>query len=96
MKKDVFILLTMDCETARRDITPHAFKMSASGPWDYGESEHSIRGYAAVARAHRLSLTLFVHPEVAMANRELLLELRGQGCLPGAAPESLQVWRRSV
>jgi hypothetical protein len=82
MTTQLFLLLTMDCETARKDITGHAASMSPSGPRDYVASERSIRGYASVASAYGFPLTLFVHPEVAAAHRELLLELQSQGhCL---------------
>lgn len=78
----IYILLTMDCETAKQEVTPHGTRMSASGPQDYAESERSIQGYASIAGEYGLPLTLFVHPEVAVGNRDLLLGLQGQGhCL---------------
>lgn len=83
MKGEVFLLLTADCEPARIDLTHHALKMSPSGPRDYAESERAIRGYAAVAKAHGFPLTLFVHPEVAVQHRELLLELEAGGACLG-------------
>lgn len=83
MDRDLFVLLTMDCETARKDVTAHAARMSPSGPWDYAESERSIRGFAARAKAHGFPVTYFVHPEVGFANRDLLLELQDQGACLG-------------
>jgi len=80
---DLFVLLTMDCETAREDVTTHAARMSASGPWDYVESARSIRGFAARAEAHGFPVTYFVHPEVAVAHRELLLDLQNEGACLG-------------
>lgn len=78
----IYILLTMDCETAKQEVTSHGTRMSASGPHDYAESERSIQGYASIAGEYGLPLTLFVHPEVALGNRDLLLGLQGQGhCL---------------
>jgi len=82
MTTSLNVLLTMDCETAKQEVTPHGTRMSASGPWDYLESERSIRGYASIAEAYGLPLTLFAHPEVAVGNRDLLLDLQSRGhCL---------------
>ncbi|MCJ7736008.1 MAG: hypothetical protein MUQ10_01665 [Anaerolineae bacterium] len=47
------------------------------------ESERSIRGYKAIADAYGYPLTLFAHPEVAAAHRELLLELQSEGACLG-------------
>jgi peptidoglycan/xylan/chitin deacetylase (PgdA/CDA1 family) len=56
--------------------------MSASGPWDYAESERSIQGYTGIAEKYGLPVTLIAHPEVAIGNRELLLDLQKRGhCL---------------
>ncbi len=83
MAQDIFFLMTADCETAKCDLTPYAIGMSGSGPADYAESARAIRGYAATARAWRMPLTLFVHPEVAAGNRDLLLELEAEGACLG-------------
>jgi hypothetical protein len=83
MVQDVLFLMTADCETAKCELTPYAIEMSGSGPADYVESERAIRGYAAAARAWGMPLTLFAHPEVAIANRELLLELEAEGACLG-------------
>lgn len=83
MTDEVYILVTMDCETAHKDVTPHSISMSNSGPWDYEESERSIRGYVTTAEAYGFPLTLFAHPEVAVGNRDLLLELEAQGACLG-------------
>ncbi len=82
MTTNLYVLLTMDCETAKHEVTPHGTRMSASGPQDYEESERAIQGYAAIAEAYGLPLTLLAHPEVAVGNRDLLLDLQGRGhCL---------------
>jgi len=79
---EVFVLFTMDCEPARGDVTPHATKMSASGPADYEESERAIRAYCDTTRARGFATTLFVHPEIAVTHRDLLLDLQARGdCL---------------
>ena len=80
--KTVYVLLTMDCETARCDVVPYGLEMSSSGPADYEESARSIRGYVEFAGARGYPVTLLAHPEVAIENRELLLELKRAGtCL---------------
>ena len=72
----------MDCETAKTELTPYATRMSSSGPADYQESERSIRGYVETAAAYGFPVTLFAHPEVAVSQAALLLELQEQGtCL---------------
>ena len=78
----VYVLLTMDCESAKMDVTAYASGMSGSGPSDYRESERSIRGYVEVAKAYGYPVTLFVHPEVAVGQPDLLLDLQQNGtCL---------------
>jgi hypothetical protein len=79
----LLVMLTMDCETARQDVTPHAAAMSASGPQDYVESERSIRGFKAIADSRGYPLTMFAHPEVAAAHRELFLQLQSEGACLG-------------
>ncbi len=82
MQKDIFVMLTMDCEPCRGDVTEHAVSMSGSGPADYQESERSIRGYVERAEARGFPVTLLVHPEVAVNQRDLLLGLQDRGnCL---------------
>jgi len=79
---DVYVMLTMDCEAAKIDVSAHGREMSGSGPAEYADSETSIRGYVESARALGYPVTLFVHPEVAVAHAALLQELKGGGtCL---------------
>lgn len=80
---DLFALLTMDCEPPHTEVTPHAARMSGSGPADYAKSERAIRGYAEAAGERGYPVTLFLHPEVATAHRELLLELQSRGACLG-------------
>ncbi len=76
------MLLTMDCESARIDVSDHGARMSGSGPKEYRESERSIRGFVEAATTAGYPVTLFVHPEVADAQADLLLELEREGtCL---------------
>lgn len=81
--KTVYVLLTMDCETARSDLMQHAIRMSGSGPSDYRESERSIRAYVETAASYDFPVTLFTHPEVASGNADLLLDLRERGACLG-------------
>ncbi|MEE2754139.1 MAG: hypothetical protein VX910_09165 [Candidatus Latescibacterota bacterium] len=78
-----YILLTMDCESAKLDVSDRAIGMSSSGPVDYAESERSIRGLAESAKISGYPVTLFVHPEVAVAQSSLLLELQDDGACLG-------------
>ena len=77
------MLLTMDCETAKSDVTPYATQMSGSGPRDYDESERSIRGFVETASSFGFPVTLLAHPEVAVGNKDLLLELEDKGACLG-------------
>lgn len=78
----IYVLLTMDCETALAEVSAHGSRMSGSGPADYVESERSIRGYAETAADWGYPVTLFAHPEVATGNAALLLDLQqGDACL---------------
>ena len=80
--RSVYVLLTMDCETARSDLTPHALRMSGSGPADYEESARSICGYAETAATYGYPVTFLAHPEVAIENADVLLDLRDRtACL---------------
>lgn len=82
MTTKLYVLLTMDCETAKQEVSPHGTSMSSSGPQDYEESARSIRGYASIAEEYGLPLTLFAHAEVAVGHRDLLLDLQSRGhCL---------------
>jgi peptidoglycan/xylan/chitin deacetylase (PgdA/CDA1 family) len=56
--------------------------MSKSGPKNYIESQRSIEGYFQTAKQYGFPVTLFVHPEVAENNKDLLYNLRAEGtCL---------------
>jgi hypothetical protein len=60
---EVFVCVTIDCERVRTELTPHASRMSPSGPANYSEGERSIRGYVNIAKEYEFPTTLFVHPE---------------------------------
>lgn len=79
---DVYVLLTMDCESAKTEVSAHGSAMSSSGPAEYAESERSIQGYVDAALSAGFPVTLFVHPEVAVAHIDLLHTLQDAGtCL---------------
>lgn len=80
---EVYVLLTMDCEPALTDVTPYARQMSGSGPADHAEGERSILAYAARAKERGFPVTFFLHPEVAAAHRDLLLDLQREGACLG-------------
>lgn len=77
MSKKIYIVVTMDCE--RPNVETHA---SASGPPDYATSEIWTRAYAATAAEHGWPVTFFIHPEAAINQAKLFLDLERQGhCL---------------
>ena len=82
--RDFYVVLTMDCEPALFECSPLAIKLSGSGPSDYEEGARSIRGYFETAADLGYPVTFFAHPEVAVAQSGLLLELQREGaCLGG-------------
>ena len=81
--KDLFVVLTMDCEPALSECSPLAIKLSGSGPANHKQGERSIRGYVETAETRGFPVTLFAHPEVAVAQRGLLLELQREGACLG-------------
>lgn len=75
--------MTMDCETPRSQVSPHGLSMSPSGPEYDEESERSIRGFVDTLEAASLPVTLFLHPEVAAAHAEMLLDMQSRGACLG-------------
>jgi len=80
---DVYVLFTMDCEPAKTEVTPYGTRMSKSGPSNWAESASAIRHYVAAVRVHGFPVTLFIHPEVAANQRDLLRELQRDGACLG-------------
>ena len=83
MSANVSVILTMDCEPALFECSPLAIKLSGSGPATYEAGESSIRGYVEAADKEGFPVTLFAHPEVAVAQPSLLLELQDAGACLG-------------
>jgi len=74
----VFVVVTMDCERPRAET-----QNTASGPPDYRRSELWVRAYSEIARRHGYPVTFFLHPEVALAQVSLFLELEAAGACLG-------------
>lgn len=83
MSADINVILTMDCEPALFECTPLAIKLSGTGPNTHEEGESSIRAYVEAADLQGYPVTLFAHPEVAVAQTALLLELQQAGACLG-------------
>ena len=83
MSVTLSVILTMDCEPALFECSPLAIKLSGSGPATYEAGESSIRGYVEAADREGYPVTLFAHPEVAVAQPGLLLELQDAGACLG-------------
>ena len=83
MSVTLSVILTMDCEPALFECSPLAIKLSGSGPATYEAGESSIRGYVEAADREGYPVTLFAHPEVAVSQPGLLLELQDAGACLG-------------
>ena len=83
MSSDINVILTMDCEPALFECSPLAIELSGTGPATYQFGESSIRGYVETADREGYPVTLFAHPEVAVAQTALLLELQDAGACLG-------------
>jgi len=79
----IYVLLTMDCETPRCEVSEHGARMSASGPANREDAARAVRGYAETAAAAGFPVTLLAHPEVAVAHPGLLLQLQREGACLG-------------
>jgi hypothetical protein len=77
MSEKIYIVVTMDCE--RPNVETHA---AASGPPDYRTSAIWTRAYADIAATFGWPVTFFIHPEAALNQAELFLDLERHGhCL---------------
>jgi Polysaccharide deacetylase len=88
--EEIKIVLTMDCEPTTATSHP-----AATGPatWDAGED--AVLGYVEIAKKHGLPVTLFVHPEAAVAQAAMFRELESQGTCLGLHmhPWKYSLWR---
>lgn len=76
MNHDIFVLFTMDVE-------PTTSAAGASGPRTDEEGARSIVRYFELLAVAGFTPTYFIHPEVAVAQRDLFLDLRDRGCALG-------------
>jgi peptidoglycan/xylan/chitin deacetylase (PgdA/CDA1 family) len=77
------VILTMDCEPALFECSPLTIELSGSGPATHEAGERSIRGYVEAADREGYPVTLFAHPEVAVAQPGVSLELQDAGACLG-------------
>ena len=79
MIDEILVVITMDCER------PHDGTVAlASGPASWEQSDSFIRGYTAIAAEHGFPVSFFLHPEVALAQAPLFLDLEKDGaCIDG-------------
>ncbi len=83
MSADVNVIFTMDCEPALFECSPLAIQLSGTGPPTHEFGERSIRAYVEAVEREGYPVTLFAHPEVAVAQTALLLELQKAGACLG-------------
>lgn len=77
MTKKIYIVVTLDCE--RPNTETHA---DASGPPDYRTADAWTRAYTGIAGEYGWPVTYFIHPEVALEQTRLFLDLEAEGhCL---------------
>lgn len=74
--KEILVLITMDVEPVKKDAL-------WSGPENLEMSERAIRGFWDAAARHGYPVSFFLHPEMAQAQRELVLDLQRQGAALG-------------
>jgi len=79
----IFFLATMDCEPIRSEVPEAVRDISMSGPRDHKQSETAIKRYAEICASFDLPVTFFVHPEIAVQHRQLLLDLSSRGACLG-------------
>jgi peptidoglycan/xylan/chitin deacetylase (PgdA/CDA1 family) len=87
---DIKIVLTIDCEPTIASSHPNA-----TGPVDWRAGEDAVRGYVGIAARYGLPVTLFIHPEAAVAQSALFRELEQKGACLGLHmhPWKYSLWR---
>ena len=66
----IYVAMSMDCERARDYTHP-----DASGPTDFEASAEWVRAYAARAGEYGWPISFFLHPEVALGQADVFLDL---------------------
>ena len=88
--QEIKVVLTMDCEPTTATSHP-----AATGPatWDAGED--AVLGYVEIAARYGLPVTLFVHPEAAVAQSSMFRQLERNGACLGLHmhPWKYSLWR---
>lgn len=78
--RPISIVVSMDCEPVR---PPGREGPATSGPASYRDSERYISGFEAIAAEYGFPVSLFVHPEAALAHAAQLQEMAGRGATLG-------------
>jgi hypothetical protein len=88
--QEIKLVVTMDCEPTTATSHP-----AATGPATWSIGEDAVRGYVEIAAQYGLPVTLFVHPEAAVAQSAMFRELeRGGACLGlHMHPWKYSLWR---
>jgi hypothetical protein len=88
--QEIKLVLTMDCEPTTATSHP-----AATGPATWRAGEDAVCGYVEIAAQYGLPVTLFVHPEAAVAQSAMFCELeRGGACLGlHMHPWKYSLWR---
>lgn len=88
--REIKVVLTMDCEPTTATSHP-----AATGPATWDAGENAVQGFAQAAKEYGLPITLFVHPEAAVAQAQVFKELEKQGACLGLHmhPWKYSLWR---
>jgi len=90
--RDIKVVLTMDCEPTTATSHP-----AATGPATWSAGEDAVYGYVEIAARYGLPVTLFVHPEAAIAQSAMFRELERNGACLGLHmhPWKYSLWRHA-
>ena len=90
--QEINVVLTMDCEPTTATSHP-----AATGPATWSAGEDAVRGYVEIAEGYGLPVTLFVHPEAAVAQSTMFRELEHNGACLGLHmhPWKYSLWRHA-
>lgn len=82
--------MTMDCEPTTATSHP-----AATGPATWSAGEDAVLGYVEIAAQYGLPVTLFVHPEAAVAQAAMFQDLQRNGMCVGLHmhPWKYSLWR---
>lgn len=87
---DFKVVLTMDCEPTTATSHP-----AATGPSDWDAGADAVLGYVEIAAEYGFPVTLFVHPEAAVAQAAMFRSLEASGACLGLHmhPWKYSLWR---